>query len=658
MVNFNWATRAAAIVASRLQLRGVLDGCWHQHLRCVHDTSGSIVTKLRVNAAQFVLTAAVLAINLSGAHALDLDTSGRPALVSLEVCVHEGEGDVNTISGDVYPTIGDLVHAELTKFSRYVFVLTQGALMVDEVNINWNRVDCRTSDFDWQVLPDPACVTANSMNLKKCRTAGTRVERDVDAATGDVTCFNKTTWWSQIYQRGTAYKGSQLGLPYDDFGAEGFAHEFGHYLACLSDSYTTDRSGELSYADDMADNGVADSFYYKGLEYNYYQVENDGAGFPGDGNFLYVNVGIEDTSSVMSGAEMPNDPAKTPSNAVYDAVRAEEGMGSVAGTAACETRFSDDVTRSMTVWWGPDKIENALSLPNTGIMDQAYIDAHDSGDMLVNYVNYLPYAFSDWAALFYMLPEVDDLVLYDPGWNYICKDFAALDAEIGNAYEPPSYIGFEAASRPGRYLLLDVSGSMSVMDAAGDSAAKQVQEAAREIYGTASQVAAQEVIGIALYNSSVDEVLDYDTHQLEETLTFDPMGEFRAATGSTNIVLALERARDEIIANEGQRAWGAQIVLMSDGEQTVATAIDEVQTARNIWDNHDIAIDTVGYGRADDAILEAMQFGPNSHDSMLMRNPYSLHRLKMSLGEKYASVLGATEGVERKRRASGYRLRG
>ena len=143
---------------------------------------------------------------------------------------------------------------------------------------------------------------------------------------------------------------------------------------------------------------------------------------------------------------------------------------------------------------------------------------------------------------------------------------------------------------PGRVLLLDRSGSMSLVTN-GVQAVQFVQEAGMFLYHSSDPV---DRVATYLYNETVEELFPYELYDSTNEL---PFASFRNASGLTNIAGALEAAIDALILEHGEGGVpGSEIFLLSDGIQTTGASL-ETQVSRAA--ERGIRIHTFSFGGAD-----------------------------------------------------------
>jgi hypothetical protein len=143
---------------------------------------------------------------------------------------------------------------------------------------------------------------------------------------------------------------------------------------------------------------------------------------------------------------------------------------------------------------------------------------------------------------------------------------------------------------PGRVLLLDRSGSMSVVTN-GVQAVQFVQEAGMFLYHSSDPT---DRVATYLYNGAVEELFPYDLYDPANELVF---ASFRNASGLTDIAGALEAAIDAFILEHGEVGVpGSEIFLLSDGVQTTGASL-ETQVSRAA--ERGIRIHTFSFGGAD-----------------------------------------------------------
>jgi hypothetical protein len=143
---------------------------------------------------------------------------------------------------------------------------------------------------------------------------------------------------------------------------------------------------------------------------------------------------------------------------------------------------------------------------------------------------------------------------------------------------------------PGRILLLDRSGSMSVLTN-GIQAVQFVQEAGMFLYHSSDPT---DRVATFLYNASVEELFSYELYDPANEL---PFASFRPAIGLTDIAGAIEAAIDALVMEHGEVGVpGSEIFLLSDGIQTTGASLtDQVQRAAE----RGIRIHTFSFGGAD-----------------------------------------------------------
>lgn len=143
---------------------------------------------------------------------------------------------------------------------------------------------------------------------------------------------------------------------------------------------------------------------------------------------------------------------------------------------------------------------------------------------------------------------------------------------------------------PGRVLLLDRSGSMSLVTN-GVQAVQFVQEAGMFLYHSSDPV---DRVATYLYNGTVEELFPYELYDSTNEL---PFASFRNASGLTDIAGALEAAIDALILEHGEGGVpGSEIFLLSDGIQTTGASL-ETQVSRAA--ERGIRIHTFSFGGAD-----------------------------------------------------------
>lgn len=185
---------------------------------------------------------------------------------------------------------------------------------------------------------------------------------------------------------------------------------------------------------------------------------------------------------------------------------------------------------------------------------------------------------------------------------------------------------------PGTVLLLDRSGSMGVQTD-GVPASQYVQEAGLYLYHSALS---SDFVGTYLYNGSVEELFEYAVYDPTNQL---PQASFRDAQGATNIADALETGIDELLAEHGAGGVnGAQIVLMSDGRQTVGPDLwTEVERANTLG----IRINTFSFGDADATTMQQIASDTGGGNTEVSEREDAFE-LKLSMAHEFGDIRGFT----------------
>lgn len=282
-------------------------------------------------------------------------------------------------------------------------------------------------------------------------------------------------------------------------------------------------------------------------------------------------------------------------------------------------QFVDDTNAKLTIEYTPPGELSAIEETLTPDL-LADADPGNDGPFRAHHGHTSPFAQDEWS----LMPEehihLEDV--HDSG------DFPTMDIDDMPSYDV-EYIEADEV-RAGAILLLDRSGSMSVMTD-GRPASELVQEAGLAMYHSADST---DFVGTKLYNSSVEELFEYQQYDPDNDLD---EASFRIPTGTTNIALALQEGIDALIEEHGfANVDGGRLILMSDGRQTIGGSVeDQTDRARALG----IKINTLSFGAADASAMEDIA-SATSGSSQELADREDANELKVQLSRFANEIRG------------------